>query len=51
MSQDNLIKLECPECRHINYFSKRNKKTVKERLMLKKFCAWCKKHTSHKENK
>ncbi|MEK7584880.1 MAG: 50S ribosomal protein L33 [Patescibacteria group bacterium] len=51
MSQDNLIKLECTECRHINYFSKRNKKTIKERLQIKKFCAWCKKHTPHKENK
>ena len=51
MSQDNLIKLECTECRHINYFSKRNKKTVKERLILKEFCPWCKKQTSHKENK
>lgn len=51
MSQDNLIKLECSECRHINYYSKRNKKTVKERLNVKKFCPWCKKHSMHKENK
>jgi len=51
MPQDNLIKLECSECRHINYYSRRNKKAVKERLSLKKFCSWCKKHTLHKENK
>jgi len=51
MSQDNLIKLECNECHHINYHSHKNKKTLKERLELKKHCSWCKKHTLHKETK
>ncbi len=51
MSQENLIKFECSECRHINYYSKKNKKTLKERLQLKKHCKWCKKHTLHKETK
>ena len=31
MSQDNMIKLECTECKRINYFSRKNKKTIKER--------------------
>ncbi|OGY49093.1 MAG: 50S ribosomal protein L33 [Candidatus Buchananbacteria bacterium RIFCSPHIGHO2_01_FULL_46_12] len=51
MSQDNLIKFECKECKRVNYFSKKNKKTLKNRLELKKFCRWCKKHTLHKETK
>ena len=51
MSQDNLIKLECSECHHINYHSRKNKKIVKNRLELKKFCKWCKKHQLHKETK
>ena len=51
MSQDNLIKLECKECNRINYHSNRNKKMVKERLVIQKFCKWCNKHTEHKENK
>ncbi|MFH0988294.1 MAG: 50S ribosomal protein L33 [Parcubacteria group bacterium] len=51
MSQDNLIKLECKECRHVNYFSKRNKKTLKQKLDLKKYCRHCRKHTPHKEAK
>ncbi|HEX9664218.1 MAG TPA: 50S ribosomal protein L33 [Patescibacteria group bacterium] len=51
MSQDNLVKLECGNCHRINYFSHRNKKTVKERLLLKKFCKWCKAHQEHKETK
>ena len=51
MSQDNLIKLQCTECKHINYYSKKNKKTIKAKLQLKKHCKWCRKHTAHKEMK
>ncbi|MBI4276678.1 50S ribosomal protein L33 [Candidatus Uhrbacteria bacterium] len=51
MSQDNLIKLECTECKRANYHTTKNKKTVKARLELKKHCKWCKKHTVHKETK
>lgn len=51
MSQDNLIKLQCTNCKRVNYFSKRNKKKVKEKIELKKFCQWCNKHTIHKEAK
>ena len=51
MSQDNLIKLECTACHRANYFSHKNKKTLKGRLEMSKFCKWCKKHESHKETK
>lgn len=51
MSQDNLIKFECTVCKHVNYHSNKNKKTLKNRLELKKFCTWCNKHTVHKETK
>ncbi|MBU1130514.1 50S ribosomal protein L33 [Patescibacteria group bacterium] len=51
MSQDNLIKLECAECKRIGHYSKKNKKTIKNRLELKKYCKFCKKHTLHKETK
>jgi large subunit ribosomal protein L33 len=51
MSQDNLIKFECTECNRVNYHSRKNKKNVKQRLELAKFCEWCKKHTPHKETK
>ena len=51
MSQDNLIKMECTECKRVNYFSKKNKKTLRNRLELKKHCKWCQKHTVHKETK
>ncbi len=51
MPQDNMIKLECTECKRVNYFSRKNKKTLKNRLELKKYCKHCKKHTPHKETK
>ena len=51
MSQDNMIKLECTVCKRANYFSTKNKKTLKTRLELSKFCRHCKKHVPHKETK
>ena len=51
MSQDNLIKLECTECKRAGYRSFKNKKMLKDRLELNKFCKWCKKHVMHKESK
>ncbi|MCX6784412.1 MAG: 50S ribosomal protein L33 [Candidatus Komeilibacteria bacterium] len=51
MSQDNLIKLECSECKRVNYHSFKNKKKLKNRLELNKHCKSCRKHTMHKETK
>ena len=51
MSQDNLIKLECTSCHKLNYNSSKNKKTIKARLELAKFCKHCGKRTPHKETK
>ncbi len=53
MSQerDNLIKLECTVCKHTNYFSNKNKRKLKARLEINKYCKYCKKHTLHKETK
>ncbi|PIR73352.1 MAG: 50S ribosomal protein L33 [Candidatus Moranbacteria bacterium CG10_big_fil_rev_8_21_14_0_10_35_21] len=51
MSQDNLVKLKCVDCKNINYHTTRNKKKIKEKLEVKKHCGKCKKHTIHKESK
>ncbi|MEK7625535.1 MAG: 50S ribosomal protein L33 [Patescibacteria group bacterium] len=51
MSQDNMVKLECSVCKLINYFSSKNKKILKNKLELSKFCGNCKAHTLHKETK
>ncbi len=51
MSQDRLLRFKCAVCKNANYYSSKNKKLVVKKLELKKFCANCKKSTSHKEAK
>lgn len=51
MSQEAMIKLECSECKHANYFSRKNKKKLRARLEMKKFCKFCSAHLLHKETK
>jgi len=45
-----LIKLQCQECKRINYFTNKSR-GLEEKLELKKFCKFCRKHTIHKEMK
>ena len=51
MARENLVKLRCDVCRSINHYTTRNKKKIKEKLELKKFCSKCRKSTLHKEMK
>ena len=43
------ILLQCTECKRRNYTATRDKRKKPERLELKKFCRFDKKHTVHKE--
>jgi len=45
------VKLQCKDCKNINYFSHKSKKMADAKLELKKFCKHCRKHTVHKEAK
>ena len=45
------IEFEFTACRHCNYTSTKNKKLHAERIELKKFCPFCRKHVVHKEQK
>ena len=40
----------CSVCKSRNYISQKNKMETPEKLVLKKFCKFCKKVTEHKEN-
>ena len=53
MANDARVKitLACTECKQRNYDTKKNKKNDPDRLELKKFCKFCRKHTMHKETK
>ncbi|MBI5621504.1 50S ribosomal protein L33 [Candidatus Falkowbacteria bacterium] len=50
-TEDKYVKLECKDCKQINYRTHKNKRILKTRLEMKKFCAKCNKHTLHKETK
>lgn len=45
------ITLVCSECKQRNYDSTKNKKNNPDRLELKKYCRFCRKHTLHRETK
>lgn len=45
------IRLECSECKEINYLTKKNSKKHPERLELNKFCSKCRNVKPHKETK
>ena len=49
--KDNMAKIRCTVCKEINYYTLRNKKKVKEKLEMNKYCKKCRKHTPHKEIK
>ena len=46
-----LIKLQCKDCKSINYYKYKNPVSVEKKIELKKFCKKCKKHTAHKESR
>jgi len=43
-------KLQCSECKSINYFTMKTK-NVEGKLEANKHCKVCRKHTAHKEMK
>ncbi len=47
----DIVALACGECKRRNYSTTRNKKKSSDRLELKKYCPWCRRHTVHKEAK
>lgn len=48
--RENIV-LQCTECKRRNYTGTRDKRKRPERLEMKKFCSFDRKHTIHKEVK
>jgi large subunit ribosomal protein L33 len=46
-----LITLACTVCKRRNYVTQKNKKNDPDRLELRKYCRWCRKHTPHRETR
>ena len=53
MASDVRIKvtLACTECKQRNYDTTKNKRNDPDRLELRKYCKFCRKHTLHRESK
>ncbi|MBI2092563.1 MAG: 50S ribosomal protein L33 [Deltaproteobacteria bacterium] len=47
----SIIQLACSECKNRNYSTTKNKTKTPDKLVMKKFCPYCRKHTEHKETK
>jgi large subunit ribosomal protein L33 len=45
------IILECTVCKQRNYLSTRDKRKTPEKIEVKKYCKFDRKHTMHKESK
>lgn len=45
------LSMACVDCKHRNYQTSKNRKNVKDRLRLKKFCPNCRAHTEHAETR
>jgi large subunit ribosomal protein L33 len=45
------VTLECTECKRRNYITNKSKVNDRERIELKKYCRWDRKHTLHKETR
>jgi large subunit ribosomal protein L33 len=47
----DIVILACTECKQRNYTTTKNKKNTPDKLALKKYCRFCRKHQVHKETK
>jgi len=47
----NIITLGCMDCKQRNYTTTKNKRTMQNRLELKKYCRFCRSHKLHRETK
>ena len=47
----DLITFACDDCKRRNYTSTKNKRLHPDRVELKKYCPFCRKHTTHKETR
>ena len=45
------ITLACTECKRRNYQTTKSKRNTPDRVELKKYCRWCRRHTVHRETR
>ena len=45
------VTLACEECKRRNYQTNKSKRNNPDRITLRKYCKWCRQHTSHRETR
>jgi large subunit ribosomal protein L33 len=45
------VTLACEECKRRNYQTNKSKRNNPDRITLRKYCRWCRRHTSHRETR
>lgn len=45
------VSMACSECKRKNYTTVKNKKNTSDKIEMKKYCPYDRKHTLHKEGK
>ncbi len=45
------VTLACEECKRRNYQTNKSKRNNPDRISLRKYCRWCRQHTSHRETR
>src|SRR5439155_22517366 len=45
------VTLACEECKRRNYQTNKSKRNDPERITLRKYCKWCRRHTGHRETR
>jgi large subunit ribosomal protein L33 len=45
------ITLACADCKRRNYQSMKSRRNTPDRIELKKYCPWCRRHTDHNETR
>ena len=45
------VTLECTSCKRRNYITTKNKTNDRERIELRKYCRWERRHVLHKETR
>jgi large subunit ribosomal protein L33 len=45
------ITLACPECKRRNYVTVKNRVNDRDRIELRKYCRWERRHTVHRETR
>jgi large subunit ribosomal protein L33 len=45
------ITLACEECKRRNYLTVKNKVNDRDRIGLRKYCRWCRRHTLQRETR